>query len=260
MSAVDRESEAHAIAARTWSFRARAEAEATLRFERLSERLVRLDATREVVQLARGAAVDERRHLGQCLELAAHFGATGKPPTIERLDEVGVPGLSAREQVLYELVASCCITETLSAAALLEMRDHASSERVADTVHAILRDEIRHSRLGWAHLAAEQRRGVGEMLATFLPSMLASAVGGVFEEVGSDPSVSAAGLGVLPHAARRRVAVSTLEAVVLPGLAHLGVETHAAERWLQAKVAETSPGGPRPVPWARAEPACTLPG
>jgi hypothetical protein len=105
--------------------------------------------------MALRAASDETRHAEMCADLVEHFGGRldaapcGEPP------EVAPACLVLRERVLYEVVALSCITETLSAALLGAMVERATDVRVRETVQRILRDEIDHGRLGWAHFARE---------------------------------------------------------------------------------------------------------
>jgi hypothetical protein len=39
-------------------------------------------------------------------------------------------------------------------------------------MRSILRDEVGHCRLGWAHLAAEQRCGAADVVGAHLPAIL----------------------------------------------------------------------------------------
>jgi hypothetical protein len=140
--------------------------------------------------------------------------------------------------VLYEVVALSCITETLSAALLGAMVEQATDARVRETVHRVLRDEVEHSRLGWAHLALEHGRGHGRFLGDYLPAMLA---GTVTDDLfhGGDLSPEAeevlAGFGALRPSDGKAIFAATMRQVVFPGLERFGVDTSAGERWIVAK-------------------------
>lgn len=132
-----------------------------------------------------------------------------------------------------------CVTESLSAALLAEMRRQAKDSRVRQVVHEVLRDEVDHARLGWAHLAAESaRRDVG-WISPHLPAMLAATVHEeLFSEDEAEPALAAVveGLGSLRRASRREIFVATMEGVVFPGLRRFGVDPSPGERWLRARL------------------------
>ncbi len=221
-------------AARVWSFRMRAEHDATLRFSRLAERLSGSGAHGAVVTMARSAAADERRHTDLCGDLVAHLG--GAPPELPSAPprEVAPSGLTARERVLYEVVALSCITETLSTALLGAIEEASTDSLVTHTAHSILRDEVQHSRLGWAHLAAEKGRGAGPTIAEYLPAMLQGTVNDeLFADGEEGPEAAAlSGLGALQRAERLSVFSETLRSVVFPGLETLGIDPAAGRAWL----------------------------
>jgi len=210
----------HHRAAQVWAFRAGAEREAARRFARMGERLANGGAQAVVVEMARDAAKDELRHAVLCSDLAARFGKAVGPDAGKEPGEVAPSGLTPRERVLYEVVAMSCVTETLSAALLGEMQERAVDPLVQTTVHEILRDEVQHSRLGWAHLAAEHARGCGRVLGDYLPAMLA---GTVTEELfrasaDSEGDPALAGFGALSRADRAQIFTATMRELVFVGL------------------------------------------
>lgn len=225
------------LVAEAWTFRWRVEVDAALRFARLAERLAELGEPEAMVALARRAAEDERRHAGLCEALAREYGQQVFPEAPTEVLEVAPARLSPRERVLYELVAACCITETESTAVLTTLLVPDGSPRVLTVLRDILRDEVGHSRLGWAHLSrvhAEGAEGAVAFLGRYIPAML---------EGGTSPSLFAPGApeeespellrhGVLPHTRKRDVFVQALREVVLPGLERFGVDTAPARQWL----------------------------
>lgn len=233
----------HAVnaAGRVWAYRARAEREASSRFERLAlESEVGSQGT-GLVALARKAARDEQRHAELCAELATRFGcstSSGGAPVV--CPPLAPPGLQRRERLLYEIVAMCCVTETLSAALLLEMVRRADDREVKRTVHEILRDEIDHSRLGWAHLALEHERGAVAFLGERMPAILAGTVSEELFWPGEGSAGSTLdGYGALGRGARLEIFVATMQDVVFPGLERFAVDTAAARRWLAAHAPAT---------------------
>lgn len=222
------------LVAGVWAFRARAEREAATRFERLAAELERTQAAPVVVAMAKRAADDELRHVQVCGELAARYGDPGGAADPLPANEIGPRSLGARERLLYEVVAFCAVTETINSALMSVSLEHATDPAVRSAVREILRDEVTHARLGWAHLSSARAQGAGAALSDALPAMLS---GTVREELFApdtdevDPRL--AGHGELPLALRAEVFVRTLESVVFPGLEAHGVSTAAGRRWLK---------------------------
>jgi hypothetical protein len=212
--------------------------DAASRFARLAARLAAVGAQEAVVEMAERAASDETRHAELCRDLVRHFGHEPNPGAMHVAAEVAPSTLGARERVLYEVVALSCITETLSAALLGAMVERATDAKVRSTVHEILRDEIEHGRLGWAHLAREQNRGDVLFLGAYLPAMLAATVTDelLIEKGPTDAHEDVlAGLGALTRSERRAIFETTMAEVVFPGLRRFGVGTSSADAWLARK-------------------------
>lgn len=226
----------NAVAASAWAFRAQVELDAAARFRRLAADPERASALPIVVKLARDAAEDEARHAELCAALTVHFG--GSPPRLvsREAPPFQPPGLSAREAVLTETVVASCITETVAATALGELREQATDPLVRSTVLQILRDEIGHARLGWAHLAAESERGPVGFLSPLLPKLIALTIGEELLSAGDAPgeTLELGGLGALPRTRRRELFEDTLAEVIFPGLEQHGVDAEPARRWLRA--------------------------
>jgi len=216
-----------------WAFRTRVEREAALRFARLGRAIRALDADSPVADMMERAAGDEERHVGLCAELAEAYG---RPATEPAPDTPLAPSrLGPREAILYEVVAACCITETESVATVTTLLGAEAEPRVREILHEIARDEVTHSRMGWAHLAREAPRGVG-FLAEHIPTMLGGTVApDFFADAAPDPDVEVLlRHGLLSQAQKQSVFVETLEAVVFPGLEQFGVDTAPARAWLAA--------------------------
>jgi hypothetical protein len=191
-----------------------------------------------VIEMTRKAASDELVHADLCAELVGHFGQKPVQHVVANVSEVAPSDLSARERVLYEVVALSCVTETLSAALLGTMVEQARDARVKAIVHRILCDEIEHGRLGWAHLSLERPRGYGRVLGDYLPAMLHGAVGDELFRPDDDSTPEnddvLAGVGALRKSDRKAVFGATMRTVVFPGLERFGIDTSAGSRWLDA--------------------------
>ena len=231
------------LVAQTWAVRAVAERQATRRFERLSVDLLEHHATDQVVALAREAVDDERRHALRCDDVAAHFGWDPSAALLEQeATRLAPDHLNPRDALLYEMVAFCCITETINSSMLLETLGFARSPIVCDAVREILKDEVSHSRLGWAHLAAERLQGRGEFLSKELV--------GMFKEIGLSLIFDAedrardadvlAQYGELSFERRTEIFKAVVSDVILPGFDQAGLDTGSVRHWLQPVLADDS--------------------
>ena len=227
---------ARRAAAEAWAFRARVEQEAALRFDRLAAVLAGFDPDSPVPAMMRRAADDERRHTELCARLAESLG---NPVALEReldLASIAPRSLDARKAALYETVAACCITETESMATLTTLLAGEPDPEVREVLHAISRDEVVHSRMGWAHLSRESSTAEVAFLGPLVPGMLAGTIDeGLFRPPPADEDPEGLmRLGVLPLAKKREVFLGTLEQVVFPGLEKFGVDPAPARQWLAA--------------------------
>lgn len=229
------------IVAEAWTFRWKVELEAQIRFERLAERLARNGALPVVVELAERASSDERRHAELCADLARKYGGDLIPGEIS-VPEIAPPGLEEKKSVLYEVVAACCITETESTSVLTTLLNSVRGGKMHQVLRELLRDEVGHSRLGWAHLAHESTQGNIGFLERLIPDMLE---GHVAEDLfaAASPELESSELlahGVLPHSMKRSVFKMTLLEVVFPGLETLGVPTGPARQWLVRRSSQSA--------------------
>jgi hypothetical protein len=218
-----------------WAFRSRVERDAASRFARLEAAISAFDADSPVPAMLTRAAQDEERHAVLCAELAAAYG---QPSDGGLSNEAIAPRqLGHREQILYEVVAACCITETESVATLATLLAEEGEPRVREVLHEIARDEVVHGRMGWAHLAREAALLDVTVLSSWIPAMLAGTVGeGLFTEADAeDEAQELLRHGVLPPSRKREIFVRTLEEVVFPGLEKLGVDPAPARAWLEAR-------------------------
>lgn len=224
--------------AKVWAYRAGSERQAVARFTRLYGELGAVGAAPEVLALAEAAIDDERRHVVICERLAHGYGGTSTSTSTSEAPPIGPSALGARDRLLYEIVAFCCVTESLNAALMAVSRSEAQVDAVRAALREILADEVGHARLGWAHLAAERAAGRGDFLAAMLPRMLAATVADeLFTPLpGGVDETALRRHGELPEPARLAIFTSTMTDVVLPGLAALGVDPRPAQAWLRAQL------------------------
>ena len=229
------------VLAGAWAVRYRIETEASLRFGSLVRRLDVAGAPLRLVELAERASKDETRHAAHCERLFRGLG--GKTLTaVERVVEYAPPHLPEAERLTYELVSQCCVAETQSTATLVTLLDAAETKELKAVLHELARDEVHHSRLGWAYLAWARPRVDFSFLGPMLPGMIGGSAG---PEMFAPPlaEVDRPELlrqGVIPQKMRQQVYIETLESVVFPGFETVGVDTTHAKRWLAAKKAALS--------------------
>jgi hypothetical protein len=229
---------ARELAARVWSFRLGSELEAAQRFGALAPRLRAAGASGVVIGMAEEAVGDELRHAELCRQLVRHFGGAPPPEPEIALRWTAPAVVEDRDRLLYEIVALSCVTETLSTALLGELVARATDPVCRQAMHAILRDEVNHSRLGWAYLAEEHARVVRDCVGPHLPDMLEATLGDeLFRVPGApDPRLAQlAGFGSLERRDRLRVVHEVLQSVIFPGLELFGIETAFGRRWLDAR-------------------------
>jgi rubrerythrin len=230
------------VLAGAWAVRYRIETEASLRFGSLAGRLDAAGAPRPLVELAERASTDETRHAAHCERFFRGLG--GKSLTaIESIVEYAPARLPETERLTYELVSQCCVAETQSTATLVTLLDAAETPELKAVLQELARDEVQHSRLGWAYLAWARPRVDFGFLGGLLPGMIGGSAGPEMfapppEEVDRPELLRQ---GVVPQSLRKQVYVETLETVVFPGFEAVGVDTTQAKRWLAETQAATPP-------------------
>jgi hypothetical protein len=235
VTATDSDAIIRARVAGTWAFRTRAEIEATARFARMATELAEVGATPVVVRGAADASADESRHRDLCARLAAKWGepnALAHEPPAHR---IGRSEMDPRDRLLWEMVAVCCISETMNTSLMTRCLEVAKDAEIRATLHALLEDEVRHARLGWAHLAAERAAGRGQFLRDVLPLLLEASVEPGFLD-GRTPVPWTDALydyGELPWTELVQIYRDTLNLVIFPGLDAVGVDTSKGRAWLE---------------------------
>jgi hypothetical protein len=223
--------------ASTWAFRTRAEIEASARFARMATELEEVGADPVVVRGARDASSDEARHRDLCAVLAARFGETDSKNHVPPPGRIGRSDMAPRDRLLWEVVAVCCISETMNTSLLTRCQEVAKDDQIRATLHELLEDEVRHAQLGWAHLASERAAGRGDFLRDVLPLMLEASVEPGFLE-GEIPvpwTESLYDYGELPLSELLQIYRETVEEVVFRGLEAMGVDTQLGRAWLDER-------------------------
>jgi hypothetical protein len=224
------------VLAGAWGSRYAIETEASLRFGALAQRLQAIGAPAALVDLAARASSDETRHAAHCERIFhGHGGETLQ--AVDRVIEYAPRNLPPTERLTYEMVAQCCVAETQSMTTLVTLLEAVETPDLRTVLHELARDEVNHSRLGWAYLAWARPHFDFGFLEALLPGMISGSAGPDLFTVGSpasnDPALLAQ--GVVPRSMRQRLYLETMETVVLPGFDTLGVATGLARVWVAEK-------------------------
>jgi hypothetical protein len=212
---------------RLWCHRLKIELEAAQIFSNLAKDLYRLyGPTDPIGKLCEEAMQDELRHAVLCKEILSYSPIPFAEPKLPEQIQLGPQNRSLHDKILYACVAVGCVTETLSTALLIEMRNRAAPGIVHNTVHEILVDEISHSRIGWGELSRASKHRDTSWLSQDLKWMLDEALQTEIKPMLSfaEGQRDLSAWGILPPEESNAVVQKTIAEVVLPGLANFGVQ------------------------------------
>lgn len=230
-----------ARAAQIWAERAQSELGAARRFRELAVELEAVGVHARILERVGRAVGEEEEHALLCARMARELGHETGFALPEGLVMVAPPSWHGRpdrrERVLLDVVSMCCITESFNASLLRTLYQQSPPGPTRSVLHRILRDEVQHAQIGWGLLGSEQQRVGCSFVADFLPEMLDRSVrDGVFLPVVDRGPEEADNRGVLPVAQRRAHFYSTLDTVIVPGFAHVGIDTAALTGWRDRKL------------------------
>lgn len=229
-------------AAVIWAERAQAELGAARRFRDVAVGLQSVGFPEHLAALAASAVRDEEEHAFLCAKMARALGHETGFAKPEGISPVAAPSWAerpdARERVLLDVIAMCCITESFNASLLHTLYSSAEVGSARTLLHRILKDEVRHAQLGWALLAAQSQDGGCDYVADHLEEMLDISVrDAVFLPATTEDAGERLSIGVLPRAQRSAHFCATLDEVIVPGFAHFGIDTTAMTSWRDHKLA-----------------------
>jgi hypothetical protein len=213
---------------RVWRMREQTEHEAAMLFSHLASELAAVGFSGSLRDMARRAARDETDHATLCREVVAAHAPHLPPLRPGPPAQLGPASLSRWQRALYQAVALSCITETLSVALLLAMRAGVSDPPVLAAVTRIVRDESRHSQVGWAVLDRAAGAGDVSWLAPHIGAMLRVAVES--EQLPATGASDLDSVGILSSSRSHSVVAAVLREVILPGLEMYGIDTSLAAR------------------------------
>jgi hypothetical protein len=208
-----------ALVAAYWWQRAEGELTSWVGFQHVLDDLRAEASPPPVIALAERAVADEYQHAVWCRDWARRFGhPSDVEPQVRTERPVTLPGASARENRLARITL-CCFTETVGCFILRHVRPRLKDAELRKLNQRHLADELRHSRVGWAHLSTLDQRGKAAVraLAPELLRVLPSACCGTTEQ----PREDLVPFGYFTPRLLRAAHDEAVAEVILPGLAHL---------------------------------------
>lgn len=227
------------FAASAWPMRAAEELRSALIFRALGRAVSAIETSSTWLPRFASAARDEIGHTKLCVAVGQQLGAPAPSYDCKpvRLRLSGLPDPVHRAMSL--LIVEVAIGETISTELFKAGRSAAVEPLTRAALGSILRDEVRHSRLGWTSTTAlwsalsDRRREALELEITHqlgaferqiaVPSLRRLEAGEPF-----DPAYAA--LGVLPPEVRVEAFYSAVEGLVVPRLNRLGMDGNRAWR------------------------------
>jgi hypothetical protein len=206
-----------------WTGRCFSEVRSVSAFEHVAASLEILDGPKAAIALARRAVDDERRHIEICRRVASAYAPAELPvPVPMAIDAPSYGGADRVLEALLRVVGQCSLNETTACA----FARHCLSIASAPLVRAALRDlfaaEIDHARIGWLALAsapAELRKAAAEWMPRILDAHLAA-----WSDAAVDSSPALLAHGVPAKETAQQIVRDTLDGLILPGLALLGIQ------------------------------------
>ena len=207
---------------RHWIGRAESELTAGVVFANISVALLSEDVAPEVAFLVARAHSDEVRHAEICRRVAMRYlGAEVPFPKPRTVHTPTVTRSQARLAATLHAVFNCCFNESVAMVFLRTCLDEAQSELVRLALRELMREEVDHSRIGWAHLTSRavtdaDREAVARALPVFIRDTKTLWLADDGEGIPS-------GHGSLDREALERVVEEAIHDLILPGLDRCGV-------------------------------------
>lgn len=214
------DSDARALLAAYWWRRAAGEMTSSIGWRHVLLDLHAEGSPAPVIALAERAVADEHRHALWCRDWAVSFGHTGGEVAPRAQSPVALGGATEKQNRLLR-IALACFTETVGCFTLQHVRRVVSNPALRKFNRRHLSDELQHSRAGWAHLSVLGRED-REFVRDSVP-MLLSWTGRACCAGDEQDREDLVPFGYFTPRLLRAACDEALEAVILPGLDHLGI-------------------------------------
>lgn len=189
------------------------------------------------------AAKDEARHSQLCETVGNRYACRAEATTQSEVPPLARFGEADEKQsLLLHLVLLSCVNEGTSTFYLREAMKHCRSSVARTALRQLLSDDVEHARIGWMHLASPavtvaEKRLVSAALPTLLRLSRES-----WTSVAPRDEPWFVEHGCPGLAVARRASEDALRELVLPGLAHVGIDPVPAARWVDAQATEPRAG------------------
>jgi hypothetical protein len=217
--------------AHSWWMQSATELRVATSFAIVHEALVGLGAEPALVDLAFRAIDDEHRHTALCKEMARTLLGqdTPEPPDMDAARPTHPEARDERERRALHVVGQCALNETFASAYLTTAFKGTESPLARAALNELLRDEIDHSRLGWAYLQTMPAALRPAISSWLVPLTIANLREWRTSAASHDQRLEAHGI---PRAEAVREALDeVVREVLVPGFAYVGLDVRALERW-----------------------------
>ncbi len=223
--------------ARIWLSQAATEARVAKSFALVHASLAALRADAGLVAIAARAIDDEHRHTALCRTMAeSYLGApVVSTPELPFAPPAHATARSHAERRALWIIGQCAFNETFASAYLSLCHERAEVPFARAAVRELLSDEIDHARVGWAYLSTLDRTQKDALGDWLLPLAVCNLREWRAVRLAEDERLARHGIPAAPEV--ERALAEALRELIVPGLAHVGFDTRALERWIQGGAA-----------------------
>lgn len=225
--------------AQLWAQRASAELGAAKRFKSIHNRLEEQASHRSILQLVSDAIADEENHALLCAKTAKNLGHKSGFSDNKEYSPPGNPSwhtLNEPKKLLLDIVLMSCVVESINANLMNTLFINSKDYPVNELIRKILKDEIKHGKIGWAYLKLQNKNQDLSFVSENLEEMLDLAVRNeLFNDNDNEHFENSFEFGILPREDRIEQFCDSLENLVQPGLEHFGIESSTMTYWLKSK-------------------------
>ncbi|MFO0628199.1 MAG: hypothetical protein U0325_21680 [Polyangiales bacterium] len=219
---------------KVWWAQSATELRVATSFEVVHRALAGLDAEPALTALAARAVDDEHRHAALCLEMAQrlHGGPLAAPPPLPAQQPLHREARDEDERRALFVIGQCALNETFANAYLTTAYRDTTSPLARAAINELLRDEIDHSRLGWAFLMtlpAARRAQLSDWLVPLTLTNLRE-----WQQSATTHTHAYEAHGVPRADDVREALAEVVRDVLVPGFAHVGFDVRALTAWCHA--------------------------
>jgi hypothetical protein len=222
--------------ARIWLSQAATEARVAKSFALVHESFVTLGADAGRVRVSARAALDEHRHESLCRTMAERYvdAPVVATPALPFAPPAHAEAKNDRERRALWIVGQCAFNETFASAYLALCYERAEIPLVRAAIRQLLADEIDHARIGWAFLTTldrEERAVISDWLVPLAVCNLRE-----WRKVRLAEDERLARHGIPPASEVEAALVHALDDLIVPGLAHVGLNVQGLSYALSSRV------------------------